>query len=72
MRERNTAPVDIGEKIRFIPAAWLEKCSEAAKLYHDRISRDVLGVVEYINTAHRFYRVRYEAAGTVQHECFKF
>ena len=72
MKEKNTAPVDIGDKLRFTPAAWLEKTSEAARLYHDRISRDVLGVVEYINAAHRFCRVRYEAAGTVQHECFKF
>lgn len=72
MREKNTAPVAIGEKIRFIPAAWLEKCSETGRLHYDRMARDVLGIVEYIHVAHRFFRVRYEAAGTVQHECFKF
>lgn len=62
----------LGDKLRFVPAAWLKKNSEAELRYHDRIPRDVLGIVEYINTAHRFFRVRYEAAGTVQHECFKF
>lgn len=72
MRDTDPIPVELGQKLRFIPAAWPEKCSEDAKLHYDRIARDVLGVVVSIHPTHRFYRVRYEAAGTVQHECFKF
>lgn len=34
--------------------------------------RYVTGVVDYINAAHRFFRVRYELWGNVLHECFKF
>lgn len=68
---REISPYRIGDKIRFTPAAWLDERSASSGRW-GKIDTSVLGVVVGINRAHRFYRVRYEAAGTVQHECFKF
>ena len=37
------------------------------------IKLEVTGTVDYVNAAHRWYRVRYETPeGGVQHESFKF
>ena len=33
---------------------------------------EVTGTVDYIHEEHRWFRVRYEIEGTVQHECFPF
>ncbi len=32
----------------------------------------VTGIVDYVNEAHRWCRVRYETETGPQHECFKF
>lgn len=70
---RPAPPVQIGDKIRFTPAAWTDACGQDTnRVRTDRMEIDVTGVVDYINSFGRFYRVRYEIGGTVQHESFKF
>ena len=60
--------------MRFIPTAYIGSNggngSEAFKEY--RAQATVTGVVSMIHEGHRWYRVDYSAAGTIQHECFKF
>jgi hypothetical protein len=62
--------MEIGEKIRFRPFAWLEN-PEGYSIAS--VGRDVTGTIIEINEAHRWYRVAYPlgAAGT-GHECFKY
>ncbi len=69
--------IKIGDTLRFVPSAW----SEAGKgLGIPRPAwmqaSDVEGVVEYINAAHGYCRVRYTVRAPfgrewVGHECFK-
>lgn len=64
----NGAP-EIGDKLRFKPAAWMEN--------PDRYSitpegREVTGVVIQINKEHRWIRVSYACGGQTSFECFKF
>lgn len=68
------APVRLGDKLRFVPAAWLEKAeTNTAKVRISRMEIDVTGTVDYISETGRFFRVRYETPhGGTQHECFKF
>ena len=40
--------------------------------YGKDIETEVTGTVIYINEQHRYYRVEYETAGCIGHECFKF
>ena len=62
--------MEIGEKIRFRPCAWLENPERYSIA---PAGRDVTGTIIEINEAHRWYRVAYPlgACGT-GHECFKF
>lgn len=62
--------MEIGEKIRFRPCAWMEN---PERFSIAPAGRDVTGTIIEINEAHRWYRVAYPlgAAGT-GHECFKF
>lgn len=34
--------------------------------------KEVTGTVIFIHWPHRYYRVEYESAGCIGHECFKF
>ena len=62
--------MEIGEKIRFRPCAWLENPERYSIA---PAGRDVTGTIIEINEAHRWFRVAYPlgAAGT-GHECFKY
>ena len=62
--------MEIGEKISFTPAAFQQ--IEGDKVRAFGAVRNVTGTVVQIHEEHRWYRVRYEVAGTVQHETFKF
>lgn len=63
--------VEIGDKIRFTPAAFSEINTEKSREIFGVVTQ-VTGTVIQIHEEHRWYRVRYELAGTVQHETFKF
>lgn len=58
----------IGHPVMFFP------CYLYNKELHSSSNKDiqpVRGVIEYINTEHGWFRIRYNAGNTVQHECFK-
>lgn len=59
--------IEIGDKIRFRPAANYDHSAG----FPSELQIEVTGTVEYINRAHGFYRVRYELPGCEGHECFK-
>ena len=57
-----------GHPVVFFP------CYLYNKELHSSSNKDiqpVRGVIEYINTEHGWFRIRYNAGNTVQHECFK-
>lgn len=58
---------DIGDKIRFIPDAFMHYRLDGAFA-----PVSVTGSIEYINRVHRYYRVRFEVNGYTLYECFKF
>lgn len=64
--------VDIGDKIRFKPACWMDMKTEDGRGGQNRIEAgsEVTGTVDYINREHNWFRVRYEVRGIEQHECF--
>ena len=63
--------VEIGDKITFTPAAFAELADQKLCPNFGAVKK-VTGTVVQINRDHRWVRVRYEVAGTVQHETFKF
>lgn len=64
--------VDIGDEVRFTPAAFAD-VSEDSRTHRDfGVVTKVTGTVVQIHEEHRWYRVRYELAGGPQHETFKF
>lgn len=60
----------IGDKITFIPHAWLGEASARSGKW-GTIPVRVQGTVEYINKAHRMFRVRYDTPAGPAYECFK-
>ena len=64
---------EVGDQKVFRPTAFeLDHAMSLLTLRAD-IQLEVTGTVDYVNAAHRWYRVRYETpAGGVQHESFKF
>ena len=64
---------EVGDQKVFRPTPFeIEHAMSLLTLRAD-IQLEVTGTVDYVNAAHRWYRVRYETpAGGVQHECFKF
>ena len=60
---------ELGDKIRFRPAAWCENPDQYVVWQADK---EVTGTVIFIHWPHRYYRVEYESAGCIGHECFKF
>lgn len=63
--------VEIGDKIRFTPSAFSEINTDKSWEIFGVVTQ-VTGTVVQIHEEHRWYRVRYELAGTIQHETFKF
>lgn len=62
--------VQLGDHIRFKPTCW---CSGKGGTFDANILQngvEVDGVVDYIHEEHHWYRIRYEVAGVVMHECF--
>lgn len=80
MKQRGKRPMvipEIGDKITFVPTAYLHGLgtgnngSEESKAYKVRVR--VTGTIVSINWHHRWYRVAWETEyGGTQHECFKF
>lgn len=64
---------EVGDQKVFRPTPFeIEHAMSLLTLRAD-IQLEVTGTVDYVNAAHRWYRVRYETpAGGVQHESFKF
>ena len=64
---------EVGDQKVFRPTPFeIEHAMSLLTLRAD-IQLEVTGTVDYVNAAHRWYRVRYETPeGGVQHECFKF
>ena len=63
--------MEVGDKITFMPTAWTVLATEKARDTFG-VATKVTGTIVQINEEHRWYRVRYEVAGTIQHETFKF
>lgn len=65
---------EIGDRRTWGPIAFEAEHSGATiRSIRPEADLRVTGVVDYVNEAHRWYRVRYETPrGGVQHECFKF
>lgn len=63
---------ELGEKIRFRPAAFVaEATREDQRSVYD-MPRVVTGTIVYINRPHRFYDAEYEIHGVRLREAFKF
>ena len=64
---------EVGDQKVFRPTPFeIEHAMSLLTLRAD-IQLEATGTVDYVNAAHRWYRVRYETPeGGVQHESFKF
>lgn len=69
MREPELTSVRIGERVRFVPAAFVDNLG---RVQDTDVPREVTGQIEYINHAHRYCRVGFEVCGRTLRECFKF
>ena len=58
----------VGDKIRFVPGANLDKSSG----FSDVLGQKVTGTVVQVNEAHRWARAAYETPQGTRYECFKF
>ena len=63
---------ELGDKIRFRPAAFAGEMEDPKALGWLMIPRVVTGTIVYINRSHRFYDVEYEVQGVKLREAFKF
>ena len=59
--------IEIGDKIRFRPAANYDHSTGFA----DVLQTEVTGTVIYIDRKHNLFRVQYELPGCIGYECFK-
>lgn len=62
--------VELGDKVRFAPHAFLTSSGCESALFGVAEYRQT-GEVCYINQEHGWYRVRYLIQGQPQYECFK-
>ena len=63
--------IELGDKIRFIPAANFGKSAG----FEGVLRKEVTGTVVQIHEEHRWYRVEFilgDTPGCIGHECFKF
>lgn len=63
---------ELGDKIRFRPAAFVGEGDDPKAMGWMMIPRVVTGTIVYINRPHRFYDVAYEIHGVKLREAFKF
>ena len=63
------AEPEIGDKIRFKPAAWMDN-PEHFSVFSE--GREVTGPIVQINKEHRWFRVEFPCGNAIGHECFKF
>ena len=63
--------MELGETYKFRPEG-LDQHSDGSLAHLPGRPRYVTGTIDYINEAHRYFRVRYEMWGKAFHECFKF
>lgn len=63
---------ELGDKIRFRPAAFVGEGDDPKAMGWMMIPRVVTGTIVYINRPHRFYDVEYEIHGVKLREAFKF
>lgn len=63
---------ELGEKIRFRPAAFVAEATREDQRSVFDMPRVVTGKIVYINKPHRWYDVAYECNGVRLREGFKF
>ena len=64
---------EIGQRISFVPSAFTEcKPTNAGRPVTVNIPHKITGVIDYINSAHRWFRARFEVHGKTMYEGFKF
>ena len=63
--------IALGDTYKFRPHG-LDVHNDGSLAHLPGRPRYVTGTVDYINEAHRFFRVRYELWVNELHECFKF
>lgn len=68
MKEAISPLVEIGDKIRFVPAANYDHSAGFGEILRNAVT----GTVVQIHEAHQWYRVAYPMPGCIGHECFKF
>lgn len=61
-------PYEIGDKLRFKPAAY----GDCTTGFGGELNVEVTGTVEKTHEAHRWYRARYATPQGDAYECFKF
>lgn len=65
--------IELGEKVRFIPAAFVPECGSVPKGFAGRpLEVVVIGTVIHVNAKHRHYTAAYEVSGYRLLESFKF
>lgn len=64
----NPCPYDIGDQVKFKPAAYAESTAS----FGSALNVEVVGTVVQINEPHRWYRASYETPQGTCHETFKY
>lgn len=59
----------LGREVRFIPACDMVHANGRPK---EEIMPIVTGRIDFVHECHGWFRVRWKAGKTIQHECFKF
>ena len=62
------AEPEVGDKLRFIPAANYDHSAGFGEI----LLREVTGTVVEVNSEHRWFRVAYQRGEATGYECFKF
>lgn len=69
--DRDKTTPSIGDKVRFIPSAFLQNLQD----FQAKLRQHVSGTIMYINVPHRFYMVEYYFGPELScrgRECFKY
>lgn len=59
----------LGKAVRFVPHCSFK---QAQGREPKELPPPVTGVVDFVHRDHGWFRVRWEAGKSIQHECFKF
>jgi hypothetical protein len=65
---KSECPYEVGDKVRFKPSAYASGCSP----FGGNLDITVLGTVERVHEAHRWYRTCWDGPQGPMYECFKF